>query len=263
MNNYKKNKNWNMFVEKNKLFITKGADEIYFVDDVDEENANDVYKAYCDEKFEQLDSNILNKLIQAGVLYTSIKNTSELKVAIKYIGSNNFDVCNCIKKHISNSSNIKLVDNLEDCDLLLIIRTNEKLREVLRDYNKIEVPHLFIDLAYSNTISIGPIVYKNESACLGCFIGRITKNWGDPIPPEEPQILKKHELISSLILERLNEFITLGNCPDLVNGVWNFNTNEFSTKLDTIYKLPWCPICNLATENEKIELPWIQGECLK
>ena len=43
MDDLKKNKNWNMFVEENKLFATKGADEIYFLDDIDEECVNDVY----------------------------------------------------------------------------------------------------------------------------------------------------------------------------------------------------------------------------
>ena len=257
MDDLKKNKNWNMFVEENKLFATKGADEIYFLDDIDEECVNDVYNLYLEDKFEQIDKNILEKLKQAGIIYEKIYNrTNKLKVAIKYIGTNNFNLNNSINNRIANSNNIDIVDTINDCDLLLIIRTNEKLKEVLRDYDKIKVPHLFVDLAYSNTISIGPIVYKNETACLGCFIGRITRIWGDPVIPEEPQILEKYELISDLIIERLNEFIIFGNCPDLVNGVWNFNTSEFNTKLDKTYKLPWCPICNSIKENEKIELPW-------
>ena len=84
--------------------------------------------------------------------------------------------------------NIIIVDKVEDADLLLMIRTNRQLKDVLQDYDKITVPHLYVDLAYSNTISIGPLVYKNDTACLGCYIGRLAKNWGDMVPADEPQI---------------------------------------------------------------------------
>ena len=36
---YEKNRNWNIFIEDNKLFITTGADEIYYLDEVNEEQA--------------------------------------------------------------------------------------------------------------------------------------------------------------------------------------------------------------------------------
>ncbi|MBR3163231.1 MAG: hypothetical protein IKF17_03945 [Clostridia bacterium] len=258
MSEYKKNKNWNMFVEENKLFIAKGADEIYFLDDINEEDANNIYKAYSDDMFENIDENVLKKLEKVGVIYKNILKTptNELKICIKYYGTNTEDIHNCIMNYISKKSDITVTDKLENCDLLLMIRTNSQLKDVLQDYDKIDVPHLFVDIAYANTISIGPLVYKSDTACLGCYIGRLAKHWGDMVPPEEPQVIKKHDLIALLTIERIDEFLNLGNCPDLINGVWNFNFNEFKSSLDIIHKLPWCPICNENKENPKIELPW-------
>lgn len=137
-----------------------------------------------------------------------------------------------------------------------MIRINALLKDVLKDYLSITLPHIFIDLAYASNISIGPLVYKNETACLGCFIGRITKNWGDAIPPNEPEILGSYELISAFILEKIKEYTIYNNCPDLLNNVWNFNVKTFNSSYDRILKLPWCPICGDNKENIEIDLPW-------
>jgi len=55
--NYKKNKNWNMLFEDGKLFILKGADEIYLLDEADGE----LYDAYKQEDFNNIDEEIIKK----------------------------------------------------------------------------------------------------------------------------------------------------------------------------------------------------------
>ena len=66
----------------------------------------------------------------------------------------------------------------------------------------------------------------------------------------------KTELIASFIIERIEEFIMYGNCPSLINSVWNYNTNTHISENNKIYKLPWCPNCGDKKDNEKIDLPW-------
>ena len=149
----------------------------------------------------------------------------------------------------------KLVNEINSSDLTLLIRINVPFKTLLEDYSKTTIPHILIDLSYDHNISIGPIVYE-ETACLGCYIGRIVKNWGDLTPPSEPTITNKCELISAFIMERIEEFIMYGNCPDLINGVWSFNVNTYCSDYNKIYKLPWCPHCNDKNDNVKINLPW-------
>jgi len=144
----------------------------------------------------------------------------------------------------------------ENYDLLLLVRTNFTLKQCLEDYELIKVPHLFVDLAYGSVISIAPLVYKGHTACLGCYIGRLTKNWGDPEPPLEPSVTYKTELVSALVTEKLNEYAAIGNCPDLINKTWSFNTQTFEAKYSAVYKLPWCPVCGENPENGRINLPW-------
>ena len=259
---YEKNKNWNIFIEDNKLFITKGADEIYYFDEATDEQVNDIYNAYSSDNWDALLSDhdydeIIEKLEKVGVIYKKkyTLNSKKVKLHIKYYGKPNADLKNEIINVISKKNNIKLVDKIDESDLALLIRINVPHKNLLEDYSKMKKPHILIDLGYSNNISIGPIVYE-DTACLSCYIGRIAKNWGDSIPPVEPAVTNKVELISSFIIERIEQFIIYGNCPDLINSVWNYNVNTHCTNYNKIYKLPWCPHCNDNNDNPKIELPW-------
>ena len=90
---YEKNKNWNIFIEDNKLFITKGADEIYYLDEVNEEQAKIIYEAYTNNFIDELLKNntydeIINKLEKVGVIYNKkfISNNKKIKLYIKYYG---------------------------------------------------------------------------------------------------------------------------------------------------------------------------------
>ena len=259
---YLKNKNWNIFIEDNKLFILKGADEIYYFDEATEEQAKNIYEAYNKDNFDillqdQTYDEIIEKLEKVGVIYKRkfSSNNKNIKLYIKYYGKPNDKLKNEITNILSKRTNIKLVDSNDSSDLSLLIRINVPFKNLLEDYSKITTPHILIDLGYANNISIGPIVYK-ETACLSCYIGRITKNWGDSLPPIEPAVTNKYELISSFILERIEQFIMYGNCPDLINSVWNYNVNTYCSDYNKIYKLPWCPYCNDNHDNSKINLPW-------
>ena len=259
---YLKNKNWNIFIEDNKLFISKGADEIYYSDEATEEQAKNIYEAYNNDNFnilleDQTYDEIIEKLEKVGVIYKRkfSSNDKNIKLYIKYYGKPNDKLKNEITNILSKRTNIKLVDSNDSSDLSLLIRINVPFKNLLEDYSKIITPHILIDLGYANNISIGPIVYK-ETACLSCYIGRITKNWGDSLPPVEPAVTNKYELISSFILERIEQFIMYGNCPDLINSVWNYNVNTYCSDYNKIYKLPWCPYCNDNHDNSKINLPW-------
>lgn len=261
-----KSKNWNMFKENEKLFITKGSDEIYFLDEVRDEQVDELYDAYVNNNFDKLLKNssfssILSKLEKVGVIYKKkLKTRKKIKIYLKYYGIPTVKLKNSIGTILLKSEKIDIVDVIDDCDLLLIIRINGILKEILEGYDKINKPHLFIDLAYSHNISIGPLVFKGETSCLGCFIGRLTKNWGDLVPPSCPDVTKRFELISALINKKVDEFIEFGNCPDLINKVWNFNIDSFNSSYNTVYKLPWCPTCGNKYDNEKLDLSWVNEE---
>lgn len=261
---YLNSKNWNMFIEDDKLFITKGSDEIYYFDEATEEQAKKIYDAYLNHEIDYLMNDneyreIIEKLEKTGVIYQKKYDSKKqnIKIYIRYFGEANDSFKSTLLSFISKRKNIKLVDKINNSDLVLFIRINVPLKNVLEDYSKLSIPHILIDLGYSHNISIGPIVFDNTS-CLGCYIGRIVKNWGDSQPPIEPAVTNHSELISSFIIERIEEFIIFGNCPDLINHVWNYNTSTHQSDFNRIYKLPWCPHCTQEDEDSKISLPWIK-----
>jgi bacteriocin biosynthesis cyclodehydratase domain-containing protein len=257
---YKKNENWNMIMEEKRLFVTQGADEVYYLDEISTEQAPVLYDAYQENTLHTLADKpdfiqIVKKLERAGVIYQNkfAAKNENLKIALDFRGKT--DVREYFEGVLSLQGRaIDIVE--ENPDLLLIFRMNTTLLDVLESYETVTVPHLFIDLAYAHTVSIGPLVFSGETACLRCVVGRLTKNWGDMMPPPQPAVMEHRELIAALLLEKLREYRVMGNCPDLVNAIWSFNVKKFTCQYDTILKLPWCPQCGAIPENSKFDLPW-------
>lgn len=265
---YQKNLNWNMLIEDGKLFVTKGADEIYYIAEVDSEKVQLVFDAYQNNNIDEIyiEKNglkaIIKELETAGVIYKSknhIGSPNNLTVYFKWFGNEHNKIQSLLRQFISQPKNIFISDDIKSADLLLIIRSSGKMGDLMEAYEKIDKPHIFIDLAYNHTISIGPLIFPGETACLGCFAGRITRNWGDALPPEIPSASDSYELIASLILECIKTYQKFGSCPELINQAWSFNLNDFTSKYDKIFRLPWCPNCFPEKSLEgtgSFELPW-------
>jgi len=254
---YVKNDRWSMIFENGLLCITRGADDVYLLDEVkDGSDAEILYSAWKNGDFGSLPDrfgDILGKLVQAGVIGARrVLDSRVLKVGLTVHGDLPFEreIAECIEREEG------LAPARDGADVQLIFRTNRTLFQALEGYEKVDVPHLFIDLAYDHTVSVGPLVFKGETACLRCLAGRIARNWGDPEPPASPGILVERELIVALTLLRLREYASRGSCPDLVNAIWSFDVRKHTCRHDTLLKLPWCPDCGAAVSDGRIDLPW-------
>lgn len=267
---YKSSPLWNLLIEDGKLLITKGADELYLIEELDGKDAEILYEAYKNKSIHILKSDtanektlgVISKLEKAGVIYKSIENiypSKTVNFSIKWVGNPNQKILNLVEKFVKDSEQLTFHTDTKLLDLLVIIRTSAKLAETMEDYKKIKCPHLFVDIAYDHTLSLGPLVFPGETSCLGCFIGRITRNWGDAEPPQLSNVSNSPELIASLILEQIRTFQKTGNCPELIEKAWTLNINDLTTKFDSVFRLPWCPICYPDKPKEGLgsfELPW-------
>lgn len=258
---FKKSPKWNLLEEDGKLILTKGADEIYLFDELDNKKSSVLYEAYKNNSFDELDTkdedikSAVLKLEKAGVIYKSInRETSSISFSIRFIGDRNLAIESLLKQFSDANKDINYLSEEDNVDLLIIIRNSKKLSEIMKGYDKIKVPHLLVDIAYDHTISLGPLVFPNETACLGCFVGRITKNWGDAEPPTSPPMSNSIELISALILEQVKIFQKTGSIPELIENAVSFNLKELTTKADNIYRLPWCPHCYSNQQHHDEEL---------
>src|SRR5919198_1421400 len=95
----------------------------------------------------------------------------------------------------------RMWDIAPSADVTLLVRTGGRL---------IDVPamvgiHLFIDVSYHHTVSLGPLVFPGDSACVGCLSGRIGRYWGDPHPPRKPAMRRETRLVAALAALELDK----------------------------------------------------------
>ena len=165
-----------------------------------------------------------------------------------------------MKTFAEGTDRVTLADDPGVADLLVIIRSSSPLTDLIEQYEEIDLPHLFVDIAYDHTISLGPLVFPGQTACLRCFVMRITRNWGDAQPPLDSGASDSTELIAALVFEQVKTFQKIGSCPELVEKSWSFNLRAMTAQTDAIFRLPWCPTCfpqGAGPEAGALSLPWV------
>ena len=161
-----------------------------------------------------------------------------------------------------------LVDELEhqgyaptgaDPELVVFVRTNAALKESCGpDYASLEAPHLLLDLGFRHTMSLGPLVFPGETACLACLVGRIARYWGDARPPDQPAALRHVPLAAALLALEIERFAS-GDYR-LVNETVSISLDRLETTRSGVYRLPWCPVCrDVVQPVGSIPLPWTAG----
>lgn len=192
------------------------------------------------------DQRILEELIAAEIVVPVLQTSKALRVAV--IGDQN-QLALCHLKDIS------------DAELVIIVRTNSTYSELLNDihYPEIILPHLFVDLAYHHTLSIGPLVFPGETACIACLQGRVTNRWGDEKPPTAPKMTSQYIALATELVKAEIARIAK-NDTSLTNKTVSWNFQDRSAKQDQLLKVPLCPICtqNKIDRNGALALPWGQ-----
>lgn len=153
--------------------------------------------------------------------------------------------------------------NNKTADFLLIVRGTSTYAELLDqiDYQSITKPHLFVDMAFHHTLSLGPLVFPGETACIACLQGRIATRWGDEKPPMTPQMTSKYAgVVSELIKTELGRIYD--GETGLTNKTISWNFQDRTTKISQLLKVPLCPICsqNRIDRSGALALPWSKDE---
>jgi hypothetical protein len=241
MNYLQLNKQWRLEQKDNELYVIGGQDAIFTIDLNQNTKSyfttlkhNQKFKA---EKLTPEDRIVLEQLLSAEVVTPTLKLIGKnAKPNIKVISKlSSFELDKSICQQVNGNS----------YDLLILVRTNETLSEFLQEYNYLEItkPHLFLDLAYNHTISLGPLVFPGVTSCIACLEGRISTRWGDMQPP--PESRSTDELIG-LSKEWLNvELKKLIKDEDytLVNKTIVLDTQNRTMNSNKLLTVPLCPYC--------------------
>jgi bacteriocin biosynthesis cyclodehydratase domain-containing protein len=242
--------------------LSAGADELFAIEDVHADAALELVDAW---HAETIDADSLSpptrgafeQLVAAGVVTPAAHEPRVSKVALKVVGAAGTELADALRSALAEGGVLELADAAES-ELVVFVRAGGRLAELYDSATEWQNrPHLLLDVAYDHTISLGPLVFPGDTACLGCLAGRIAHYWGDAPAPARPRMLRHPSLIASLLALEV-EKIAAGDVG-LVNATVSWDLRGWEIRRDAVYRLPWCPRCGDPDGSEaigSIDLPW-------
>jgi bacteriocin biosynthesis cyclodehydratase domain-containing protein len=238
MAKFKLSENWEIKQEVDSLIVNGGADAIYKIDTENKESFFGMLKhsqIFDRNKLTGEDIRVFEELVLAEVIVPVIKKEKEFK--LKFIGDS--------KKHakISDKNIYIVADN--NYDLAIITKSVSNLDELIRsiDYQNIKKPHLLVDNSLNHTISIGPLVFPGDTACIACLQGRVSVRWGDNIPPPKSRILAEYvDLFNEIVMAEIKRIISGDTTLTNKTVSWNIQARKITN--NQLLMVPLCPICS-------------------
>jgi len=251
---------WALVHEPGMLLVHAGADELFLLDDVGDEAAAELLEQWRapvmrPERLSGEAKGVFEQLKAARIVRNLIEPAERHALAIRFAGSRDDDLRAALADALPEA--IGLVEDEDASDLVLVVRTDGRLEDVVEDdYASLLTPHLLLDLAYGHTISLGPLVFARETACLACLVGRLSYLWGDVAPPPGPR-MTCHPSLSGGLAALAIAGILLREDRSLVNRTVAYDFGSHDARSDSVYRLPMCPCCATRVPDEgSVALPW-------
>lgn len=237
---------WTLLFEGRELILSGGADELYLLDEVSAVDAPRLlaaFEAQADAMaLEALGREpglalVMTRLERLGALERGVSPTSTLKV--RATGS---ALAVPLVTQIAGMLPRLVVPVDDGAQLTLVVRTSGTLMESVAAAPS-DGPHVLVDLAYHHTMSVGPLVWPGETACLQCLAGRIRQAWGDPAAPAAPRATVSLALAAGFSAEVCRRFASDGGHAELVEHVVAIDLRTLEARRERVHRLPWCPRC--------------------
>ena len=235
--------------------VSGGADALYEVE-LDDDNASRFAslgheESVTREELGDADKRALEQLLTAEVVVPVLRAGQTLRVAV---------VGDSASLLLAPRRSLSVGPASAPHDLAVVARASSTMGELIRslDYARVTVPHLLVDLAYHHTISIGPLVFPGETACLACLEGRLSTRWGDePPPPLTTMADDEAGLAGELASTELAKIA--GGDTSLCNATVAWDLRSRSTTTSQLLKVALCPVCTRSApaRDGSISLPWI------
>lgn len=183
---------------------------------------------------------VFEQLLSAEIIIPTVQNNKTTSSRV-WITSNSVTTTKWASNYFSEKG-CKITSSQPD--IVIVIRTAGSLSNFLQTihYKDVNTVHLFVDLAYHHTVSVGPLVFPRETPCIACLEGRLLARWGSLRPPTRPkaeQDLLQYALeIAYLEVARYNRGDT-----SLAFKTVAHNTDQRSIETYKLLTVPQCPYC--------------------
>ena len=130
----------------------------------------------------------------------------------------------------------------ETADLLVLVRHTATAPDIVRRASKLERPHLFVDMSFHHTVSIGPLVIPYETPCVTCLQGRLRERWGEREPVADPEVTRRYpDLVAALLASEVRR--CLEGDTSLVGWTVAWNLADRSILREKLLTVPLCDYC--------------------
>jgi bacteriocin biosynthesis cyclodehydratase domain-containing protein len=257
---YVGNPEWSAAYEQGFLILSGGADHLFGIEDVRPEVADELTALWQQPaesaRLSTGAARLAPQLVNVGALRREVAPGPPAEVGLIFSGHADDDLMSALAAEAAGGRRWALADPAKAA-LTLVVRTGGRLSETS---DGIDHPapgvHLLLDIAFHHTISLGPLVFPGESACLACLAGRVARWWGDPAPPAKPAVQRQTRLIAAIAALELDK-IAAGDYG-LVNTTVALDLGRYDARRHPLYKLPWCPVCGDQWQENvgRLDLPW-------
>jgi bacteriocin biosynthesis cyclodehydratase domain-containing protein len=235
-----------------RLLVHAGADRLFTVDELTPESAAEILALWHGAPVERMalgvrSGEVLDQLVLLGALVPAVGEPgTPLAVGVVFAGhalpALDAALPGALRSGAEGLERGCAVAAPAEAALIVYVRTSATLAQAagMADAGP-AVPHLFLDLAYDHTVSIGPLVVPPDTACLTCLAGRIGTTWGDPPPPARPGSCRNTELACGLLANELRKIACGGR--SLANRTVALDLDTYRVVEGTLLKHPWCPSC--------------------
>lgn len=237
--------------ETDSIVASAGADHCFALHDLAEEVVTELAELWSgpihSETLSPMGRDAIDQLALLGTVRLQPPRSGTAvayAVQVAFAGATIPVLANAVAEALSHIPAVQETDAASP-DLVIWIRTTATLAETAEAASAGGPVHLFVDVAYHHTVSLGPLVVGGETACLHWLAGRIWSRWGDPQPPAEPLAAGQASLIAGLIAVE-TERIALG-ISDMANRTVAFDLAQWRVVDETLLRLPQCPKCGTAS----------------
>lgn len=138
---------------------------------------------------------------------------------------------------------VPIVGHAEEADLLVLLRHVSSPALTVETALTLAKPHLFVDLSFHHTVSVGPLVIPHETPCVACLFGRIRQRWGERDPVEKPAVaLTYPQLVAAIVASEVHR--CLRGDTSLVGRTVAWDVAGRGIVTDRLLTVPMCDYCD-------------------